>query len=561
MTRITPPTWRRTGIHCERPAAANVAVTPSSVKTAPEAGDVGERVAQGDPAGDAGRSAVGGDRGACDGDGGQLAEVGGHERQDARAEEADQPAASATRIVRLSALIDRRLTLVERLGEEAPDRRGRRGQLQPPAARLEDRDRGEPCPLQLRVRRDVPFADGGAALAACRAVLEEALEHRPGLVAEVAALAGEQDDLGTGGGHGACILGAIDAGPGSCRRRRDRGRGWSHRIGPSGLDVVRLDTDDASLRRDRPARSPRGIRALAVSEEILEPRRGVRIAHPGRKLVAFVFAVILGVAAVVSGLVAFHESLAGRILPGVSAAGVDLAGLTTDEARAALTARYGALVRWRRWSFAPGSASTTIPFASVGRGADVDAMLAQAAQIGRGGTWLDETIAAIRLRLEPATVPLVLTYDHDRAAAAVVGLRRSNDARARRRPGRPDRERLRDAARRVDGEGIDAAAAISAVDAAMRDPATAAGAAVTAPTTSVAPALTTDRGRPRPDAGAADGRGPEDGGRIEDLDDPWRPDPDVDHLRLDGRDLRPDREPRPDPEGLRHDRNACCAGR
>ena len=94
---------------------------------------------------------------------------------------------------------------------------------------------------------------------------------------------------------------------------------------------------------------------MAVSEEILEPRRGVRIAHPGRKLVAFVFAVVLGVAAVVGGLVAFHESLAGRILPGVSAAGVDLAGLTTDEARAALTARYGAVVRGRPGPSRPGS--------------------------------------------------------------------------------------------------------------------------------------------------------------------------------------------------------------
>src|SRR6476661_402871 len=35
MTRITPPTWRRNGIHCDSPAAANVAVIPSSVKTAP----------------------------------------------------------------------------------------------------------------------------------------------------------------------------------------------------------------------------------------------------------------------------------------------------------------------------------------------------------------------------------------------------------------------------------------------------------------------------------------------------------------------------------------------
>ena len=34
-SRITPPTWRRAGIHCDEPAAANVAVTPSSVNTAP----------------------------------------------------------------------------------------------------------------------------------------------------------------------------------------------------------------------------------------------------------------------------------------------------------------------------------------------------------------------------------------------------------------------------------------------------------------------------------------------------------------------------------------------
>jgi hypothetical protein len=48
-------------------------------------------------------------------------------------------------------------------------------------------------------------------------------------------------------------------------------------------------------------------------------------------------------------------------------------------------------------------------------------MLADASQVGRGGSWLDETICRDPLRLEPATVPLVLTYDHDRAAAAISG--------------------------------------------------------------------------------------------------------------------------------------------
>ena len=51
-----------------------------------EPGDVGERVAHGDPA--RRRSPVGRRR---DRDGGQLAEVGGHERQHARRQEADDP--------------------------------------------------------------------------------------------------------------------------------------------------------------------------------------------------------------------------------------------------------------------------------------------------------------------------------------------------------------------------------------------------------------------------------------------------------------------------------------
>jgi len=227
---------------------------------------------------------------------------------------------------------------------------------------------------------------------------------------------------------------------------------------------------------------------MAVSEEILEPRRGVRIAHPGRKLVAFVFAVVLGVAAVVGGLVAFHESLASRILPGVSAAGVDLGGMTRDEARAALAARYGPLAAGGL-VLRTDLGSTTIPFASVGRGADIDTMLAQAAQIGRGGTWLDETIAAIRVRLEPMTVPLVLTYDHDRAAAAVslfadrMTLGPINAIATWTKTGfavTPS----------VDGRVVDEAAAISAVDAAMRDPSLTAG-TVAAPLTTVPPALTT----------------------------------------------------------------------
>src|SRR6185369_16129495 len=87
-------------------------------------------------------------------------------------------------------------------------------------------------------------------------------------------------------------------------------------------------------------------------------------------------------------------------------------------------------------------------------------------------------------------VPLVLTYDHDRAAAAVstfVGRMALNAV---------DASAARTAtgfitAPSVDGRIVDEAAAISAVDAAMRDPAVVGGAGVTAPTSSVTPKLTT----------------------------------------------------------------------
>jgi hypothetical protein len=77
---------------------------PEQREDHPEPADVGEGVAERRPARRQCRAAAGGHGGARHGDRGQLAEIGGHERQDARAEEADQPAVSATRIVRLSAL-------------------------------------------------------------------------------------------------------------------------------------------------------------------------------------------------------------------------------------------------------------------------------------------------------------------------------------------------------------------------------------------------------------------------------------------------------------------------
>ncbi len=228
---------------------------------------------------------------------------------------------------------------------------------------------------------------------------------------------------------------------------------------------------------------------MAVSEQTLVTERSRRLARPGRRFLLFVLTVMLGIGAVVGGLVAFHERQAGRILPGVSAGGVDIGGLTPDEARAALESQLAALsagsVRVRS-----NLGSTTIAFADVGRVPDIAAMVTEAAALGRGGTWFDETIAAVRTQLRPESIPLRLGYDHDRAAAAIAGF--------------VDRMALNaiDASVvggvsgfavtiGVDGQRIDAATTMAALDAAMRDPSTRAGAVIEAPATTVSPTLTT----------------------------------------------------------------------
>jgi vancomycin resistance protein YoaR len=230
---------------------------------------------------------------------------------------------------------------------------------------------------------------------------------------------------------------------------------------------------------------------MAVSEETLVLDRTRRWPRLARLFLLFVITAILGVAAVVGGLAVLHERQAGRILPGISAAGVDIGGLTPDEARLALEAGL-ADVSAGSVSIRSSVGATSIAFADVGRVPDVTAMVADAAALGRGGTWLDETVAGIRLQLRPEAIALRLGYDQDRAAAAVGGF--------------VDRMTLNaiDASvvggvsgfavtRSVDGQRIDVAATTAALDAAMRDPETRAGAVIEAPIQRIAPALTTEQ--------------------------------------------------------------------
>ena len=230
---------------------------------------------------------------------------------------------------------------------------------------------------------------------------------------------------------------------------------------------------------------------MAVSDQTLDLEHSRRVARPGRLLVLFVITAVLGVAAVVGGLAVLHERELGRILPGVSAGGVDLGGLTADEARSLLASRTA--------DVASGSVvvrtsvgTTTLAFVDVGRHVEVDSMVADATALGRGGSWLDESIAAIRLRLQSQAVGLRVGYDEAKAATALAAF--------------ADRMTLNpiDASvvtapaglsltRSYDGRRIDQAAALAAVEAVLGDPAARGTVEITAPVERLAPRLTTDQ--------------------------------------------------------------------
>jgi vancomycin resistance protein YoaR len=219
------------------------------------------------------------------------------------------------------------------------------------------------------------------------------------------------------------------------------------------------------------------------------------------RLVLFAAAVAIGLGLGVAALAAHHAQTVGRILPGVSVAGVDVGGRTPEEARSAVEARLGALGSGSI-VLASGIGSTRIAFADVGRRADIDAMLRDAAAIGRGGTWFDESIGAIRLRMKPVDVPLRLLYEPSKAAAAI-------DAYAARMaldpvdasvgPGRSSFVVIPG----IEGRTLDVESAKAAVDAAMRDPASADGLRIPVAVRPVVPKLSTSAAEAARDAALA----------------------------------------------------------
>ena len=169
------------------------------------------------------------------------------------------------------------------------------------------------------------------------------------------------------------------------------------------------------------------------------PRRGRRLLTPLLLLALFALVVVAGVAG--GGLTFVYSR--GRILPGVSALGVPLAGQTADEAAVALAARWDAQTvtltdGQRQWTLRPGVLGMTIDPVATARAAarkghSLDDLRALPGQ-GRGWfavapVWAYDPTAAERalaglapqLTVAPADASITVVDGHAAAVPAVAG--------------------------------------------------------------------------------------------------------------------------------------------
>ena len=147
----------------------------------------------------------------------------------------------------------------------------------------------------------------------------------------------------------------------------------------------------------------------------------------GRALAAFAAGVLLVALLAGGAAVAYEQAYAGKIVAGVSVGGVDLTGLTRNEAGTRLTQAFAA-VGQGTLTLDAASHPTTIGYGELGRRPDVEAMLDQAFAVGRTGTPVEQVVDEVRTALGRVDLPALVTVDRSvlqaRLAATAADLDR-----------------------------------------------------------------------------------------------------------------------------------------
>ena len=218
------------------------------------------------------------------------------------------------------------------------------------------------------------------------------------------------------------------------------------------------------------------------------------VARPSTRLrfaVAFLVGLLAAMALGVGALYAYDRQYIGRILPGVAIGSLDLSGHDPATAAAAIREVYGYLGEGSV-TFATPDSERTISFADIGRGPDVDAMVAEALAVGRDGNAVG---SAHRGRADRVPGRIADTQGHVRCRCpgrACARLRRHAGARAARRLGRAWSPGSSRSSSSVDGRLADPATPVEAALADLGEIDAPADLRYEMPVRAITPTVTTD---------------------------------------------------------------------
>jgi len=140
-----------------------------------------------------------------------------------------------------------------------------------------------------------------------------------------------------------------------------------------------------------------------------------------RFFVAFLISVFVGLVVGAGALYAFDRQYTGRVLPGVSVGGIDLAGLTPEDATARLESSFASF-REGRVVLTSGDLEMTIPYADVKRRPDIEGMVGEAMAVGRSGNTVERVILDARTAVRGVNITPRVLFDEARLARHVEAL-------------------------------------------------------------------------------------------------------------------------------------------
>lgn len=155
----------------------------------------------------------------------------------------------------------------------------------------------------------------------------------------------------------------------------------------------------------------------AAPPAVLETRRLPRVGV----IAAFLVGVLLVAVVAVGSVLAYEQAYAGKVAAGVSVGGVNLAGLTRDEAAVKLAGAF-APVGQGTLTLQTEKGPRTLTYAELGRRPDVDAMLDAALAVGRTGTALEKVVDEARTAIGGLDLAPRVTIDQAVLAASLAAI-------------------------------------------------------------------------------------------------------------------------------------------